>query len=71
MLPDEGVRRSSAACRFALGVGAGAANCVLFCKNGDGAQAASVATIGAIAASAVNDRAARCDLVEITTTKRS
>src|ERR1700747_2831268 len=68
MLLDGAVRRSSAPCR--IGAGAGAANCVLFWKNGDGAQAASVARIGTIAVSAVSDGVFRCDLFEITPAKR-
>ena len=65
------MRRSSAACRVAVGIGAGAANCVLFWTKGDGAQAASVARIGMIAVSAIYDGAFRSDLLEITDAKRS
>src|SRR5215469_13498073 len=71
MLPDGAMRRSSAACRVAVGIGAGAANCVLFWTNGEGAQAASVARIGTIAASAIYDGASRSDLLEITDAKPS
>ena len=71
MLLDGAVRRSSAACRVAVGIGAGAANCVLFWTNGEGAQAASVVRIGTIAASAIYDGAFRSDLLEITDAKRS
>src|ERR1700746_776769 len=69
MLLDGAVRRSSAPCR--IGAGAGAANFGLFWKNGDWAQAASVARLGTIAVSAVSDGAFRCDLFEIAAAKRS
>src|SRR5436190_9573020 len=68
MAPDGAVRRSSAACR--TGGGVGLANCVLFCTNGDGAQAASVARTGATANSTMNGRPDRRDLTEITDAKR-
>jgi hypothetical protein len=70
MLRDRAARRSNPACRVAVGIGAGAANCVLFCTNGDGAQAASVARIGTIEISAMHGRANGRDLTQITDAKR-